>query len=92
MGIVIVVDKMQLVGCDKQREGTPNQRHGVPALALVTPYRFMNWRAWVVYENCLIDCLGAHCRYADDALCSGARKGPGRIQSLQHGSDGMGGR
>ena len=28
-----------VVGCDKQRAGTPNHRHGVPALPLVTPYR-----------------------------------------------------
>ncbi len=26
-----------LVGCDQQRAGTPNHRHGVPALPLVTP-------------------------------------------------------
>ena len=31
------------VGCDKHRAGTPNHRHGVPALALVTPYKSTNW-------------------------------------------------
>ena len=36
-------DVKQLVGCDKQRAGTPIHRHGVPALALVTPYKFTNW-------------------------------------------------
>ena len=30
------------VGCDKQRAGTPNHRHGVPVLPLVTPYR-VHW-------------------------------------------------
>ena len=40
-----VIDHSQVVGCDKQRAGTPNQRNGVPALALVTPYKFTNWPA-----------------------------------------------
>ena len=35
----------KLVGCDKQRAGTPNGCRGVPALSLVTPYEFTNWRA-----------------------------------------------
>ena len=35
----------QTVGCDKQRAGTLNCRHGVPALALVTPYKSANWPA-----------------------------------------------
>ena len=39
------IDDGQLVGCDKQRAGTPNHRSGVPALPLVTPYKFTNWRA-----------------------------------------------
>ena len=39
------IDDAQLVGCDKQCAGTPNHRHGVPALALVTPYKFTNWAA-----------------------------------------------
>ncbi len=32
-----VIDDAQSVGCDQQRAGTPNHRHGVPALPLVTP-------------------------------------------------------
>jgi|GEM_PF-4735355 len=39
------IDDAQLVGCDKQRAGTPVHRHGVPALPLVTPYKFTNWVA-----------------------------------------------
>ena len=31
-----------IVGCDKQRAGTPNQRQGVPALRLVTQDRDTN--------------------------------------------------
>ena len=42
-----VIDDVQSVGCDKQRAGTPNQRHGVPALPLVTPYKFTKWPAVV---------------------------------------------
>ena len=38
-----VIDDGQSVACDKQRAGTPNHKHGVPALALVTPYKFTNW-------------------------------------------------
>ncbi|RLT22199.1 MAG: hypothetical protein DWI29_00870 [Planctomycetota bacterium] len=30
-------DRAYPVGCDKQRAGTPNHKHGVPALALVPP-------------------------------------------------------
>ena len=42
------IDDGQLVGCDKQRAGTPNHRHGVPALPLVTPYKFTNWPAAIL--------------------------------------------
>ena len=42
-------DVKQLVGCDKQRAGTPIHRHGVPALPLVTPYKSTDWPA--VVEN-----------------------------------------
>ncbi len=54
-----VIDPSQVVGCDKQRAGTPNHAHGVPApplvtpnhahgvlaLPLVTPYELTNWPA-----------------------------------------------
>ena len=40
-----VIDHTHLVGCDKQREGTPYHRHRVPALPLVTPCKFTNWPA-----------------------------------------------
>ena len=40
-----VIDDGPLVGCDKQRSGTPHPRSGVPALPLVTPYKFTNWPA-----------------------------------------------
>ena len=39
------LEHAQTVGCDKQRAGTPIYRHGVPALALVTPYKSTNWPA-----------------------------------------------
>ena len=32
-----VVEHAQIVGCDKRRAGTPNQRHGVPAHCLSHP-------------------------------------------------------
>ena len=38
-----IIDDGQLV--DKQRAGTPHHRSGVPALPLVTPYKFTNWPA-----------------------------------------------
>ena len=50
-GRVRYIDHAQLVGCDKQRAGTPDYRHGVPALALVTPYKFTNWHAVVTCGN-----------------------------------------
>ena len=37
-----VIDDGPLVGCDKQRAGTPHPRSGVPALPLVTPCKFTN--------------------------------------------------
>ena len=41
----LVIDDVQLVGCDKLRAGTPIHGLGVPALPLVTPCRFANWPA-----------------------------------------------
>ena len=43
-GRVRYIDHAQLVG-------TPDYRHGVPALALVTPYKFTNWHAVVTCGN-----------------------------------------
>ena len=42
----------KFVGCDKQRAGTPIHSHGVPALALVTPYKLRMFKNWptVVYS------------------------------------------
>ena len=48
-----VIDDAQSVGCDKHRAGTPNQRHGVPALPLVTPYKFTNWPAVLISAGLL---------------------------------------
>ena len=41
----------QFLGCDKQRAGTPNHRHGVPALPLVTPYKLTNSPAARFFGN-----------------------------------------
>ena len=40
-----IIDDGRSAGCDKQRAGTSNHRHGVPALPLVTPSEFTNWPA-----------------------------------------------
>lgn len=40
-----VTDDGKLVGCDQQRAGTLNHESGVPALPLVTRYKFTNWPA-----------------------------------------------
>ena len=44
-------DARLLVGCDKQRAGTPYHPLGVPALPLVTPYKFTNCPAVALLQD-----------------------------------------